>query len=247
MAWLLIDNSNTRTKLALGDETSLLDWRGETHTASITPEILAALTHGLAFSAVIIASVVPGKASLLKDHFSNDYPCHFVTHRSPLGYGFDLANPEQIGSDRLANIAALLELQGAPGIAVDFGTAVTFSVLSENGNFSGGAIAPGMEAMTAYLAERTAQLPLISHKEPASAIGKTTHEALLSGAVYGQRGMVSGILQKLLRETAADARVIATGGGASFAVAGIAEIHSVAPDLTLEGIRQVACRLFTKV
>ncbi|MDP4645666.1 MAG: type III pantothenate kinase [Akkermansiaceae bacterium] len=244
MAWLLIDNSNTRTKFALGDERSLSNWRQVTDTAGMDSEILTTITCDLSFSAVAVASVVPEKASLLREYFSKNYPCHFIGHLSPLGYGFDLDHPEQIGNDRLANVVALLEQHRAPGIAVDFGTAVTFSVLSAAGNFSGGAIAPGMDAMTRYLADRTAQLPAIAHTEPKSAIGKTTEEALLSGAVHGHRGMIAEIIRRLRDEIAGDPKVIATGGGAAFAVAGMTAIDAVDPDLTLEGVRRVAARVF---
>ena len=177
--------------------------------------------------------------------FSKTDPNHFIDHNSPLGYGFDLNHPEQIGSDRLANVVALLEKYGAPGIAVDFGTAVTFSTLSPAGNFSGGAIAPGMDAMTRYLSDHTAQLPAIDHTEPRAAIGKTTAEALLSGAVHGQRGMVAEILRKLRDEISGETRAIATGGGAAFAAAGETGIDLLDPDLTLEGIRRIASRVFS--
>lgn len=245
MAWLLIDNSNTRTKFALGNDRSLMDWREVADTAELDEERLYSITKELSFSAVAVASVVPGKASLIEEYFGKIHPSHFISHKSPLGYGFELDHPEQIGNDRLANVVALSENHGAPGIAVDFGTAVTFSVLSAEGNFSGGAIAPGMDAMTHYLSDRTAQLPLIELTEPKSATGKTTREALLSGAVHGQRGMVSEILRKLCAEIAGKPTVIATGGGAGFAAAGIPSIDTMDPDLTLEGVRRVAMRVFT--
>ncbi|MEP2776992.1 MAG: type III pantothenate kinase [Luteolibacter sp.] len=244
MAWLLIDNSNTRTKFALGDESSLLDWREVTDTTGMDAERLSAIIQGQSFDAVAIASVVPEKATLLMEFFSKIQTCHLIGHRSPLGFGFDLDHPEQIGNDRLANVVALSAHHGAPGIAVDFGTAVTFSVLSAAGNFSGGAIAPGMDAMTRYLSDRTAQLPSIAHTEPQTAIGKTTEQALLSGAVYGHRGMVAEIIHRLRDEIAGEAKVIATGGGAAFAAAGIPGIDAIDPDLTLEGVRLIAARVF---
>lgn len=244
MAWLLIDNSNTRTKFALANNQSLMDWKEVTDTAELDEERLTTITRDLSFSAVAIASVVPGKAALLEEYFEKTHPCHFISYQSPLGYGFGLDHPEQVGNDRLANVVALSENYGAPGIAIDFGTAVTFSVLSAEGNFSGGVIAPGMDLMTRYLSDRTAQLPLIDHVEPKHAIGKTTEEALLSGAVYGQRGMVSEILCRLRNEMSGKPTIIATGGGATFAAAGIPSIDAVDPDLTLEGVLRVAMRVF---
>jgi type III pantothenate kinase len=117
-------------------------------------------------------------------------------------------------------------------------------VLSPEGNFIGGAIAPGMAAMTGYLADRTAQLPLVDLSEPASPIGTTTAEAILSGAVIGHRGMVREILRKIISTCGGQPVVVATGGGAEFGARGIEEIGTINLDLTLEGIRQIAAEVF---
>jgi type III pantothenate kinase len=239
MAWLLIDNSNSRTKLALGDAGGLLAWRAVIPTADLCAETLAAALGEIRFDAVACASVVPQKAAWLTEFFSGQ-PFHQVTSRSPLGFGFSVPQPETIGADRLANVVALKSKYGSPGIAIDFGTAVTFSVLSSEGNFIGGAIAPGMAAMTGYLADRTAQLPMVELAEPASAIGTTTTEAILSGAVIGHRGMVREILREIISTCGGQPVVVATGGGAEFGTKGIPEIDVIDPDLTLEGVRLIA-------
>ncbi len=243
MAWLLIDNSNTRTKLALGDAGGLLAWRAVIPTADLSAETLATALGETRFDAVAMASVVPEKAARIAEHFSGQ-PFHQVTWRSPLGFGYSLPQPETIGADRLANAAALKSKYGCPGIAIDFGTAVTFSVLSPEGNFMGGAIAPGMAAMTGYLANRTAQLPMVGLSEPASPIGATTAEAILSGAVIGHRGMIREILREIISTCGGQAKVVATGGGAEFGSKGIAEIGTIDPDLTLEGVRLIAAKVF---
>jgi type III pantothenate kinase len=244
MAWLLIDNSNSRTKLALGDRNGLLDWRATIPTADLDPESLRSALAGIDFKGVAVASVVPGKTADIAECFVGRRPVHFLGWESPLGFGFHPEDPGQIGSDRLANAVALREKHGFPGIAVDFGTAVTFSALAADGDFLGGAIAPAIEAMTSYLSARTAQLPAIEPAEPVSAIGRTTVEALQSGAVFGHRGMVRGILREIISEMGREPKVVATGGGAAFAAKGIPEIDLVDPDLTLEGIRLVAARVF---
>ena len=244
MAWLLIDNSNTRTKLALGDASGLLEWRAVIPTAELDSGALNRALEGLAFTGVAVASVVPAKADVISTYFEGKKTVHFLGWKSPLGFGFDMESPQQIGNDRLANAVALREKYGFPGIAVDFGTAVTFSVLSVEGNFQGGAIAPGMAGMTSYLADRTAQLPEIEASEPESAIGKTTVEAMQSGAVFGHRGMVRGILREMLSELGGEPKIVATGGGAAFAAKGILEIDVVDPDLTLGGLCLVAARAF---
>jgi type III pantothenate kinase len=243
MAWLLIDNSNSRTKLALGDADGLLGWRAVIPTADLTDESLGTALHGVAYDGVVVASVVPEKAAVLAAHFAGR-PFHAVSFRSPLCFGFDVASPEQIGNDRLANLAALKSKYGGPAIAIDFGTAVTFSVLSQEGNFSGGAIAPGMAAMTGYLATRTAQLPMVGLSEPASAIGATTAEAILSGAVIGHRGMVREILREIISACGGRPKVVVTGGGAEFGTKGIPEIDVIDTELTLEGVRLIAARHF---
>lgn len=243
MAWLLIDNSNTRTKLATGDSQGLLPWRATVATKTLDAVCLDGILAGLDFDLVICGSVVPTGASFLDTYFSGVVDFHLLTHLSPLGLEFDLAHPSQIGNDRLANALALKEKYGFPSIAIDFGTAVTFSVLSHEGKFSGGAIAPGMDAMTGYLASRTAQLPMIEPIPPEFAIGKTTVEAMQTGAVIGHRGMVREILSELIREIGGTPKIVATGGGAVFAGSQLKEIDVIDPDLTLEGLRILAARI----
>lgn len=244
MAWLLIDNSNSRTKFRLGDVSGLSDWNAVIPTQNLTAASIQELTEGMDVSAVIVASVVPEKEKLFRTVFEN-HPYHRLTHESPLGYGFELEAPEQIGHDRLANVVALKEHYGAPAIAIDFGTAVTFSVISGNGNFAGGVIAPGMDCMTEYLSQKTAQLPRVIPEEYASAIGKNTMEALRIGAVAGHRGMVREILREMISEIGGEVAVIATGGGATFAARSLPEISKVDLDLTLEGLRLVAGKVFS--
>lgn len=246
MARLLIDNSNNRTKLAIGKNTGLSDWRAVISTAELNSDTLKEILAGIRFDAVACASVVPQKAKMLSEFFDSSHAFHLLTHESPHDLGFDLDHPEQIGSDRLANAIAMRKTHGTPGIAVDFGTAVTFSVVSAEGNFSGGIIAPGMAAMTEYLSARTAQLPYIEPIEPAAAIGRTTIEAMHSGAVIGHRGMVREILREIISETEGKPKVIATGGGAAFSASKIPEIDLVDPNLTLEGLRLLAETVFDR-
>lgn len=243
MAWLLIDNSNSRTKFRLGDANRLLEWNAVMPTRDLDVSSIKALMDGLDFSAVAVASVVPDKEAVLREFFG-DRSYHRLTHESPLDYGFELDAPEQIGHDRLANVVALKSRYGAPGIAIDFGTAVTFSVISANGNFAGGVIAPGMDCMTDYLSQKTAQLPRVHPEKYSSAIGKNTLDALRIGAVAGHRGMVREILREIVSEIGGNVTVVATGGGAAFAAESLPEISSVDLDLTLEGLRLVAGRVF---
>jgi type III pantothenate kinase len=244
MAWLLIDNSNTRTKFALGDASGLLEWRGVLPTADISPESLKSVVEGVEFSAAIVCSVVPAKAAVLKEFFDPRCPVHFLDHRSPLGMGIDYPEPEKIGADRLANAAGLMTRHRVPAIVIDFGTAVTFDVISAEPAYCGGVIAPGLGAMSGYLPQKTALLPTIELEEPPSAIGKSTIHAMQVGAVVGYRGLVKEIIARVRVELAGKPVIIATGGDAALIARGVPEIDIVDPDITLDGLRQVASRVF---
>lgn len=242
--WLLIDNSNSRTKFGLGDENGLLEWRAVLDTAEISDASLNDLLLEVDFSSVTIGSVVPLKRQVFANYFSGRWPVHFLDARSPLGLGIDYPLPEQIGADRLANAAGLLGRHRTPAIVIDFGTAVTFDVVSAQPAYCGGAIAPGLGAMAGYLSLKTALLPLIEILEPASAIGKSTVHAMQVGAVIGYRGLVKEILSSIVAEMAGDPLVIATGGDAALIAKGVPEIHLVDQDITLHGLRHVAANVF---
>jgi type III pantothenate kinase len=146
--------------------------------------------------------------------------------------------PKSIGPDRLANALAAWRHFGAPVVVVDFGTAVTFDVVSRLGKYVGGIIAPGLAAMTDYLHERTALLPRIKIREIHTAIGRSTEQAMLIGAVHGYRGLVRELIRELKRELGSPRLpVVATGGYARLMAARLAEISAVEPNLTLEGLR----------
>jgi type III pantothenate kinase len=196
------------------------------------------------FSAVMVCSVVPITAAMLKEYFAPRCPVHFLGPESPLGMGIDYPLPAQIGADRLANAAGVLTRHGVPAIVIDFGTAVTFDVISDQPAYCGGVIAPGLGAMSGYLPQKTALLPAIELEEPASAIGKSTVHAMQAGAVFGYRGLVKEIIGRIRAELSGQPKIIATGGDAALIARGVREIDVVDPDLTLDGLRQVAARVF---
>ena len=166
----------------------------------------------------------------------------WLTPQVQLGVGIDYPNPKKIGADRLANAAAVAAIYGCPAIVVDFGTAVTFDIVSAQRKYIGGVIAPGLESMTNFLYQRTALLPKLSLQEPRSAVGRSTIEAMRSGAVIGYRGLVREIIAKITAERfpRKKVHVIATGGYADLIAARLHEIDAVHPNLTLEGLRIVA-------
>jgi type III pantothenate kinase len=193
----------------------------------------------------VISSVVPEKEKLLVRALEKKSRVLLVRPDVKLGVGIDYPQPKSIGADRLANAASAVAIYGAPVVVVDFGTAVTFDIISSKKNYVGGVIAPGLEVMTDYLYQRTALLPKITPAEPASAIGKSTREAMLAGAVFGYRGLVKQILTEIKRElreseSRGKMKVITTGGYAELIAAKLPEIDLVHPHLTLEGLRIIA-------
>jgi len=161
-----------------------------------------------------------------------------LTSKTVRGVGIDYPKPNTIGPDRLANAVAARHHFGAPSVVVDFGTAVTFDVVNRAGDYIGGIIAPGLAAMTDYLHEKTALLPRIQIREISSAIGRSTEQAMLVGAVHGYRGLIRGLLGELKSELKAQRLpVVATGGYAKLIASKMPEISAVRADLTLEGLR----------
>ena len=244
MAWLLIDNSNTRTKFALGDAEKLSDWRAVLATEEVSSENLDSILLDVDYSGVVVCSVVPAMAVVLKEYLEFGSRVHFLDANSPLGLAIDYPQPLQIGADRLANAAAVLTRHGAPAIIIDFGTAVTFDVISDQPAYCGGVIAPGLGAISGYLPRKTALLPTIDLEEPATAIGKSTVHAMQSGAVFGYRGLVREIIARICMELHGRPKIIATGGDAALIARGVSEINEVDNDITLDGLRQVAARVF---
>lgn len=244
MSWLLIDNSNSRTKFTIGTADGLGDAQAVIPTAEITDESLSRILDGWEWSAAVICSVVPDKRRIMERWLSPKRPVHVLAAGSPLGCRIDYPLPGQIGADRLANAAAVVSMSKHPAIVIDFGTAVTFDVVSSAPAYCGGVIAPGLGAMSGYLTARTALLPQIELHEPRAAIGKSTEEAMQAGAVYGYRGLVKEILSRLVEEMGVSPRIIATGGDAELIASRLPEIHEVDPRITLEGIRQIALRVY---
>ena len=190
---------------------------------------------------MVVSSVVPAKNSAILKAAGKTNVL-WLDWKLKLGVAIDYPKPQSIGADRLANAAAATALYGFPAIVVDFGTAVTFDIVSAGRAYIGGVIAPGLEAMTNFLYQRTALLPRLSLKEPRRAIGKSTVQAMLSGAVFGYRGLVREILAQVRAEQFPHKKVhvVATGGYARLIAGRLPEIRVVHPNLTLEGLRIVA-------
>lgn len=236
--FLLIDNSNSFTKFVIANRKAIAATPRRLATSAISADSMKRVLHAWEFEAVVMCSVVPEKGETISSYFAPKRVLN-VTAKTKLGVGVDYPQPGTIGADRLANAAAAFERYGAPAIVVDFGTALTFDIISPDGKYIGGVIAPGLESMTDYLHQRTALLPKINLLEPPSAIGKSTRHAMLSGAVYGYRGLVREILEEVKKELGwkKKLKVVATGGYADLIAAGLPEIGDVQPELTLDGLR----------
>ena len=239
-AYLLIDVSNSFTKLAFASTARI----GRAHripTRELSASYLNRLLKPGDAETVVISSVVPDRNRVIRSAVRSRRTL-WLSHKINLGVGVEYPRPETIGADRLANAAAVAVLYGWPAVVVDFGTAVTFDIVSERKRYIGGVIAPGLEAMTSFLYQRTALLPKLTLKEPISAVGKSTAGAMMSGAVYGYRGLVREILERIKTERFPRQRlkVVATGGYARLIARRLPQIEWVHPNLTLEGLRIVA-------
>jgi len=148
-------------------------------------------------------------------------------------------NPKEVGADRIVDAVAAHHLYGGPVIIVDMGTATTFEIVSKNGDYLGGAIAPGILSSAEALFQRAAMLPRIELTSPNKVIGTNTIDAMKSGVVYGYVGLVESMVRRLQKELGGKVKVIATGGFSSLIAKETGVIDEVNPDLTLIGLRLI--------
>jgi type III pantothenate kinase len=238
--YLLVDISNSYAKFAFASTRRVLA-PTRIATGELSSGVVARFLGKRNVEKMVVSSVVPAKNSAILKAAGKVNVLR-LDWKLKLGVEIDYPNPQSIGADRLANAAAVTALYGFPAIVVDFGTAVTFDIVSGRRAYIGGVIAPGLEAMTNFLYRRTALLPKLSLKEPRRATGKSTIQAMLSGAVFGYRGLVREILAQVRAEQFPHKKVhvVATGGYAGLIARRLPEIDVVHPNLTLEGLRIVA-------
>jgi type III pantothenate kinase len=236
---LLVNLNNTSTKIALSDKERLLK-KKVIPTGKLTPTAVDRAVGRWSFDYAVVGSVVPNKTGI----FRKKLPGRLieVSAALDLGIGIDFPEPQSIGADRLANAVSVAARFGVPAVVVDFGTAVTFDIISHRKQYIGGVIAPGLGVMTEYLYQKTALLPRISLSEPNSIIGKSTRDAMLAGAIFGYRGLVRQIVTEIVGELEGKAHIVATGSYASLIATKLPELQIVDPDLTLEGLRIIALR-----
>lgn len=245
---LAIDAGNTNIVLGIYKDDSLIShWRVSTDRQKTADEYGILLKNlfdfnGMKFSditAITIASVVPPLMSAL-DNMSQNYLGLTPLMIGPgvkTGMPLKFDNPKEIGADRIVNAVAAYEIYGGPLIVVDFGTATTFDVVTKQGEYIGGAIAPGIGISTEALFMRAAKLPRVELVKPQNVITKNTVNAIQAGIIFGFTGQVDGIVKRMKKELGADPFVVATGGLAELIASESETIQKVDPWLTLEGLR----------
>lgn len=246
---LCIDVGNTNTVLAVFDGEQIAhSWRVRT-VGRMTADELALLYRGLlaeesvTITGVSVCSTVPAvlrELRIMLARYFPDVPTVVVEPGVRTGVPLAIDNPKEVGTDRVMNTLAAFSLFGGPAIVVDFGTSTNFDVVGAKGEFSGGALAPGIEISVDALAQRAAQLRKVELIRPKAVIGKNTVESLQSGTIYGFAGQVDGIVRRIAAELGQEpTAVIATGGLASLVIAECQTITHHEPDLTLIGLRLV--------
>jgi type III pantothenate kinase len=243
---LAVDVGNTQTVLGLYDDVDLREhWRVATEAHRSGDELGALLTSlvgGLdRVGGISLSSTVPALVRAYEE-FAARYTSARLLVLGPgvrTGVPVRSDDPREVGPDRIANAVAVKARYGTPAIVVDFGTSTNFDVVSADGEWLGGVLAPGIEISMDALFSRAARLFRVEFTEPPSVIGKTTVASLQSGLVYGFAGQVDEIVTRIRGELGADAEATATGGLAELIAPHSRTIARVDPWLTLEGLRLV--------
>jgi type III pantothenate kinase len=243
---LVIDLGNTNIVLGVYRGTELLNsWRLATARERTADEygILARQLVGdpkqFSFEGAIVASVVPPLNSAMTFMVQKYFGIEplFVEPGVKTGIAIHVDNPLEVGADRIVNCAAAHHEFGGPTVIVDFGTATTFDVVTENAEFIGGVIAPGLNISAEALFARAARLPRVDLRKPDHVIGTNTVVNMQSGIYFGYLGLVDGILARIKREVPSVKKVVATGGLASVFSGDSEHIDEVDPTLTLKGLK----------
>lgn len=247
---LLADIGNTNITIGVQQQHELsANWRLSSRVSITADELWITLkmlldSAGIRFEQVkgfALSSVVPNLTPIVERMVQLRLQVPFVNVSSDLDLGIKILyeNPWQVGADRLCNAVAGFARFGGPLVIVDFGTATTFDVISKQGEYLGGLIAPGPETTTTVLHQAAARLPKVELAFPPSIIGTTTETSIQAGLMYGGVEMIDGLNRRLRAELGEDTRIIATGGLARVFLPRLTTVERIEPDLTLEGLAMI--------
>jgi type III pantothenate kinase len=248
---LAIDVGNTQTHLGAFDGERLVEhWRFQTRAGATGDELAERIAGMLALSGVTLAdldavcasSVVPplgAQYEQLTERYLEDAATFLAVEPGvKTGMPIRIENPLEVGADRLVNSVAAYDRIGGACVVVDFGTGINFDAVSADGEYLGGAIAPGLEVSLTALVERAARIPRIELAEPETAIGRSSRAAIQSGVVFGFAGLIDGVVRRI-EEELGEATMLATGGLAAAIVPFTETIDEVDEMLTLKGLRLI--------
>jgi len=245
---LAIDMGNTQTVVGLLEGPEVAHhWRFATDRAR-TADQYRLLLRGFfdldgidaeAVTGVIISSVVPHATEALHTAAQLFDAAEVLTVGPGIKTGMPILidNPKEVGADRIVNAVAARQTYGTPVVVVDFGTSTNFDVVSREGEYLGGAIAPGLEVSMDALVSATAALRRVALEPPRAAIGKGTVEAIQSGLLYGHAGLVDGIMRRIVEDLGPDTATVATGGLAPVIVPHCQTVDHIDEFLTLSGLQ----------
>lgn len=251
---LAIDIGNTHTVMGIFDgERLVADWRITSVATRTADENRLTIKAFCADAGILLSSITGVGISSVVPDFTDEFEAFArkYVHAEPvtvsaaldLGMPILYADPMAVGADRLCNAIAGFQKYGGPLIIIDFGTATTYDIVTEKGEYLGGVIALGLESSAAELHRRAAKLPKIELRFPTSIIGRETVSSMQAGIMYGMVDTVEGAVRRIRKELGAEARVIATGGLSSIVAQHTNVIHAVEPSLVLEGIRLIYKRV----
>jgi type III pantothenate kinase len=247
---LAIDIGNNNVKLGVFEGASLrTTWRIATDPRRM-PDEYEALLHTMlgmrgvtpkSISGVSICSGVPPLTATFSEIAQEAFGCAPVIVGAGVKTGVKILyeSPRDVGPDRIADAAAAYQLYGGPVIVVDFGTAITFNAITREGDYLGGAIAPGVGVAAESLVSSTSLLRRVELSRPKSYVGRNTVAGIQSGLVFGYTAMVEGMVRRFREEIGADAKAVATGGHAPLIAKETDVFHAVNLDLTLIGLRMI--------
>ncbi len=246
---LAIDVGNTQTHMGVfSGEELVAQWRTCTEGARTADELALTfrqllLMNDLSFptqiQAVAISSVVPTLTAALREMVERYFGFSPVVIEpgTKTGMSILIDNPGELGADRICNSVAAYSLAGGPLIVIDFGTATTFDVIGQRGEYMGGAIAPGVQVSADALAQAAARLPRIELLPPRTVIGRSTTESVRSGVILGAAAMVDGMIERITGEMKGEPQVVATGGLAPLVLEHCTTKSRFEATLTLIGLR----------